>query len=238
MLAKNYHYQSLRVAKTKTEFRENSCKNKETFVTTMIRFKKNYIYVLSTGTNWRNLSTIYTWHPQNYNKIGEDGKFVVGLYKHDKLWELQLAANTGVTNQKIKMCKDSNDLISFIKDQWKNGYDVTDLVTSDGKYYVITSLGLNLNQGWAVNSKFSQNDAEKAYKQGLILTEVVQLEDKYLWIFSGNTGFQNQALEFNPDSKTIKTISEKIVSGEGFDGYFLASIREISGYLLFIFVQH
>lgn len=237
MLPKQYNIQVLRIADTEEEFQETCRQFKESFVTAKIRYNKHIIWVDSLGTGWQGLVTVHTWHPQNYKKLGHDGKFIVGMHRHEKRWELHLASNTGITDQNISMFEDLDNLKSFIKRQWKNGWDITDLQTVDNKYYLVTSKGLNLKQGWSVREKFSWEDANKAYETGLILTEVTRVEDKYLWIFSGNTGFEYQALEYNPNKVKLKEIGNALITDNKFEGYSLASIREVSGRLLFIFVS-
>ncbi len=237
MLSKQFDIQTLRISDNKDEFRKISRKHKGLFITSMILFEDYYIFVNSLGTNWLDLSTVHTWYPQNYKKLGENGKFVIGMYSHDGSWELHLASNTGVRDQNISMFEDWDSLNNFIRSQWKRGWDVTDLITYNSKYYVITSYGLNLNQGWALRSEYPQDDIKKASENGMIITDVAQIEDKYLWIFSGNTGYENQVLEYNPNTEKTLSIRDAIVSDDKYYGYSLASIREVFGKLLFIFVM-
>lgn len=237
MLPKQYDIQTLRICSTKEEFQKISRKHKGLFTTSMIRHKDYYIFVNSLGTYWQDLSTVHTWNPQEHNRIGENGRFIIGMYSHDGSWELHLTSNTGLSDQNFSMFEDWDSLKNFIISQWKRGWDVTDLKTYDGKYYIVTSYGLNLKQGWALGSKYPQDEINKAYEEGMIITEVTQIEDKYLWIFSGNTGFENQKLEYNPNTEKILSYRDAIVSDNKYDGYSLASIKEFSNKLLFIFVS-
>lgn len=237
MLPKYFDIQSLRIAKTEEEFRENIHKFKNVFVTCMLRYKEHYISVRSLGTNWKKLVTSTTWNIKKSNSNGVEGKFIVGLYKFDKRWESHYALNTGVIDQNINVLENWPDLKDFIRDQWRKGYDVTDLVSDEGSYYVVSSLGLNLNQSWVMSKQYPQEDAVKAYEKGRILTEVAPVNDSYLWIFSGNTGFSDQHIEYNPDTEKIQSIVKQLMSDEKYDGFSLSLVREINGKLLFIFVK-
>jgi|GEM_PF-2998817 len=238
MLPKAFDIQGLRIAATENLYTKSYNKIKGSFVTSMIRYNDVYIYVMSMCPGWEERVVTSVWHPEVYNKnLGKNGKFVVGIYKNENRWELHQASYTGIVNQDISMFEGQDSLKQYITTYWKKGYDVTGLVTDKGKYYVVMSKGLNLKQGWAMSPVFPEKVAMQAYKEGMILTEVSQVEDSYLWIFSSNTGFEDQALEYNPDNDKIHEIRKGINSDNGFDGYSLASVKEVSGKLLFIFVR-
>lgn len=237
MLPLYYDIQGLRIVGTEDEFRKNIGKISNTFFTSMLRYKDTYIFVDSLGTNWENLSQTSLWHPQQIKNLGHKNKYVVGLIKHDTLWELFLASNTGLSGQNISMFESWDKLKIHIREQWKKGFDITDLVNNDGKYYVVTSKGLNWKQSWLVESGYPEELISQAAQQGRIITDVVKLEDKYLWVFSENTGFKKQIVKFNPSTKEILKIRKSVVSDKGFQGYSLSLVREVMGVLLFVFVS-
>ena len=237
MLPKQYDIQTLRICETKEEFRKISRKHVGLFTTSMIQHEGYYISVNSLGTNWQDLTTVHTWHPQENNGIGKNGNYIIGIYNHDGSWEFHITKNTGVKDQNFSMFEDWDSLKNFIISQWKRGWDITELKTFDDKYYIVTSYGLNLNQGWALGSKYPKDEIKKAYENGMVITEVAQIKDKYLWIFSGNTGFESQVLEYNPNTEKILSYRDAIVSDNKYDGYSLASIKEYYNKLLFIFVS-
>lgn len=237
MFPKKIDIQGLRIAQTEKEYRKSYYKIRDSHVTSMIRFNGLYVYVLSQCIGWNNAVVTHVWHPENYKGFGRDGKFVFGLYRNESRWELHMTSNTGIIDQNISMFDDWNHLKKFISSQWEKGYDITDLTTHEGKYYIVTSLGLNLTQGWSLDNKFPTEYANKAYDQGKILTEVAPINDSYLWIFSANTGFDDLKLIHGPNNDKIQKIRIGINSDEKYDGYSLASIKEVNNKLLYIFIR-
>ena len=237
MLPKEFDIQALRIVETYDEMKKNSRLDDDFFITTMINYRDTYIHVLTNGTNWENLRQTTVWNPQSLKNLGKDEKYIVGMIKHGDLWDVQLASNTGITDQRIVMIEDSDNLKEYIKDQWRGGYDITDLVSDNGKYCVVSSLGLNWKQMWLFSSDYPDEAIQLATNEGKVLTDVISIGDEYLWMFSGNTGFQNQLVKFKPSTDEILFFRESVYSDDGYHGYSLSIIREVMGSLLFVFVR-
>ena len=235
MIPKQFDIQALKISGDQDAWRKNLWKHDFALVTSTLRHDDIFFYVMSLGTGWADFTTTTLWKPQDIKNLGKDNKFVIGLIKHEKLWELHLASNTGVKAQHVRMFDNWPDLKEHISNEWGQGYDITDMITADGSHCIVTSYGLNLKQSWLIDTGYPQAEIGAAAEKGEFVTDVIEVDGRYLWIFSGNTGYSRQKLIYWPSMDEMQAIRDRLLSDEGYDGYALSGIKRIDGRLLLIF---
>lgn len=220
MLASNYTTQTLSFCKDEEMYRKEVNRlifnnNVHIVIASVVKHNNVYVFVPSMDTSWQKFAKISTWHPDKLKNIGADGRFITGLIKHDKPWEVYIAANTGINSQEVNVFDSWDQLKVHIGEQWKKGMDVTDMVNYNEKYYIVTSSGLNWKQSWYLGSSYPEDEISKALKKGMVITEIMSIGDNYLWIFSGNTGYTQQtARQFPVNTETVKIFSDWLYNND------------------------
>lgn len=205
------------------------------FVTSFTKIYDIYFAVCSTGTGWQKEAKVAHWHPEKMIIPDEKGRVITGVMKDDKLWKLQIAIVPKITDQNIHFCNDTDSLTDHIKKQWKRGYDVTDIALDNGRYLVVTSKGLNYIQSWILSKEMPIEKMKAKVKEGSILTDVAKYSDSYLWLFSGNTCYNDMLIKHDPEFDELVDIREKLVTDEKYKGYTLSLVKEYQNLLLLVF---
>jgi hypothetical protein len=206
-------------------------------ITSMTKFKGGCFGIKTLDTRWSSYSRTSLWHPEKINGLGEDGKFIIGMMKYDKLWTVFTAENTGITSQEIAVFDNLLDLKNHIKDQWARGMNITDLYNDEGNYYIVTSSGLGWMQSAVIHPYPEEEITKKAHEMSFI-TEIMPLENYHnLWIFSANTGYTEAHIGFARTNENIASIHKKLYSEEGYDGYRATLVRSVLGKLFFVLMK-
>jgi len=187
--------------------------------------------------NWTHFTSITLWYPEQVKDLGKDGRFIIGIIKMGTLWTLYMAKNTGITDQEISVFDRWEDMKEHIYNQWKKGYDITELYENEGRFYMVTSKGLNWKQSYYVDL-FPDAIINQHAKEGEFITEIMPLGENYLWVFSGNTGYRQQLIRSVSGEEELKILREALLSDEGFEGGYRASlVRTIGKALFFILLK-
>ena len=238
MIPKNIYDQALLMNKQTLDLSKSitDLKSKySVFVTSFTKIYDIYFAVCSTGTGWQKEAKVTHWHPEKMNVPDEENRVVTGVINDDGMWKLQIARVPGITDQEIQFCNDYDALATYIKKQWKIGFDVTDIAFHNGRYLVVTSKGLNYLQSWIISKEIPIEKMKKKVKEGSILTDVVKNDDSYLWLFSGNTGYNDMLLKHDPEFDQLVDIREKLVTDQKYKGYTLSLVKEFNRLLLLVF---
>ena len=237
MIPKYYDLQALRITENPDDIKTELRKYEISALSGVLPFNGYYIYIISIGTNWHNQSVTTAWDPAKMQSIGSDDKFITGMAKMGKLWEVYSAQGTGVRAQQIIRTGDWEALKDFMRQQWSRGYDITDMCEDEGNWYAVSSYGLDLKQAWVTSPELPVDEIRKYTKKGQLLTEVLRSGNTYLWMFSSNTGFNDQKIIYGPTYDEIEEIRKALLGDNKYNGYSLASIKELNGKLLFIFFR-
>lgn len=237
MLITDKNPQIVIAAASEDEFTEKVNRDDGAGITTMTKFDDLYFGIKTLDTSWSSYSRTHIWQPEKVVDILDDGKFIIGMMKFDKLWTIYHAKNTGITSQEIAVFDNVPDLKDHIAQQWKKGMDITDLYNDNGNYYIVTSSGLNWKQSYLIDP-YPENEIHEIGRSGSFITEVMPLDDKdNLWIFSGNTGYNYMAVGFL-STKNIDDIQKGIKTEEGYgDGYRATLIRDVLHKLFIVLLK-
>ncbi len=186
-------------------------------------------------TGWINGGHTHTWNPEKFNIPVSEGKAAVCMFKTDSTWFLQLARNTGITEQTITKVSHINQITDTIKDQWKKGFDITNMCSNNDGIYMVCSKGLDLVQSYYISQDIPYDFIKKKVKEGQVLIDILDIGDSYLWMFSSNTAFNDMHFQIDPGYDKLIEIRDKIISDDGYNGYHLSFIRIVVGNLLFVF---
>ncbi|MEE4257820.1 MAG: hypothetical protein V2I47_12345 [Bacteroidales bacterium] len=237
MLITDKNPQIVIAAETQEEFRDKVNMNDGARITTMTKFDDLYFGIKTLNTRWSPYSHTSLWMPEKILDISDEGMFIIGMMKFDKLWTIYQAANTGITSQEIAVFDNVPDLVDYIIQQWKKGMDITDLYNDNGNYYIVTSSGLNWEQSLLIDP-YPENEINEKGRNLSFITELMPLDDKNnLWVFSGNTGYNAMAKGFI-SNKNIDSIQKGVRTEEGFnDGYRATLIRSVLQKLFIVLLK-
>ncbi|OFY50943.1 MAG: hypothetical protein A2W85_04860 [Bacteroidetes bacterium GWF2_41_31] len=233
MLKDYRNVQVLFIAEDEEKFRRFVYKDDDLFLTSLTRYYDAYAAIKTFGLNWTHFACVTLWHPEQVKDLGKDGHFIIGMIKMGTLWTLYLAKNTGITDQEISVFERWEELKKHIHSQWKKGFDITDLYENEGKYYIVTSKGLNWKQSYYVDL-FPEEVMEEKAKEGKFITEIMHLGERNLWVFSGNTGYRQQLIRSVSSNEELTILREALLSDEGFEGGYRASLLRSLGGTLFV----
>ena len=186
-------------------------------------------------TGWINGGQTHTWNPEKFNIPVSEGKAAVCMFKSDSTWFLQLARNTGIKEQTITKVSHINQIAETIKDQWKKGFDITNMCSDNESIYMVCSKGLDLVQSYYICKDIPYGFIKKKVKVGQVLIDILDIGTSYVWLFSANTAYNEMHFVIDPDYDKVVDIKDNIITTEGYNGYSLSFIRIINGQLLFVF---
>lgn len=240
MLASNYGPQFLLVSEGDDQYRKmtDTLRNEEgVAVTSTFRRNGFYFFVVSEGTGWNRPGTRTVWHPERNlgTEEGPGGSYITSLVKTGDLWEARLHSNTGITGQRVAALDDWDALDTHIRSEWDRDRVITDMVNRDGRYYVVTSSGLEWNQSWYMDPGYPETAILRAgAEDGMTVSEVMRVEDEYLWILSSETGHWVNHVEMDPSPEFMEMAMVAIGTPGGLNGYRLALVREVQGKICLI----
>lgn len=237
MIPRSFALQALMINDSADDISEFAFDKNYYFPTCILPYNEYFIYVISIGTNWSNLSVTTAWHPEKIPDIGKDGKFIITMMNYRKMWRFFFASGTGVQAQEVQKIENWNELEGHIDKQWDRGYDITDIAISNNIAYVVSSYGLDLDQSWLISPDFPEDKIREYTKEGSLVTDIIRIGDTYLWLFSANTGFNDQKFVYAPDYKDWKRIGDALMNDDKYGGYSLANARIVNGKPLFIFFK-
>lgn len=236
MLITDKNVQFVFLTETDSDFRRIVNLDDGTNLTTMLKYKGVYFGLKTAFTRWNSYSSTSLWHPEQIRDLGEDGKFIIGMMKFDKLWTVFRARNTGIISQNIAVFDDWDIMKDHISTQWSAGMDITDLYNDDGNYYVVMSSGLNWKQSYVLDV-FPEEEILKKAEEGSFITEIMPVGKKYLWVFSANTGYSYQDFRFVEGREDMDIVHKALSGDEGFHGCRATLVRNVFERFFFVFLK-
>jgi hypothetical protein len=208
-------------------------------ITSCLNFHEVYPFVVSGGMGWRHSAISSVWDPADPGRMAQwaqNGQAITALIKTDTVWQIFLSEGTGITRQGIKAVEGWPGLKDHIVRVWENDLVVTDIVRHEDTYVVVASGGLGWEQDWYLDPGHPQDMLlQAAADDGMVVSEVVEVEGQYLWITSANTGFSINYVETEPTVEFFQMIMAELEKPTGFNGYQLSLIREMQGRVCLVF---
>ena len=94
---------------------------------------------------------------------------------------------------------------------------------------VVTSSGLDWEQSWHLDPGYPEDTLRRVAAEGRLISEVMRVEDQYLWIASSYPGHWIVYPRIDPPVEVLEIIMEKIQYFDGFHGYHINLVREVQG---------
>jgi len=232
------------MAEGSTEFMQmaRKCFDDQDFsITSCLNFHEVYPFVVSGGMGWRHSAITSCWDPADPARMAQwaqDGRAITALVKTDTLWQVFLTEGTGITRQAVKAVEGWPALKEHIVRVWENDLVVTDIVRHEDTYVVVASGGLGWEQDWYLDPGYPEYMLRRASAEdGMVITEMVEVEGQYLWITSANTGFTFHYVETEPTVEFLEMIMVVLQEPTGFNGCQLSLIREMQGKVCLVFLR-
>ncbi len=242
MIAPNYGRQALLVYDNPEEFQAmvRAVREEQDMAITSAFHRDGYFWlVFGEDTGWTRPATTTTWDPTKgpTGDDGPDGSYITSLIKVGDMWQAYSYRGTGITGQRVAALESWPELEEYISSEWDQDRVITDMVNQDDRYYVVTSSGLDCGQSWHLDPGYPEAILGRAAAEGRHISEVMRVEDQYLWIASSYTDYGFVFPEIDPSVDLLEIFMEKMKYWEGFNGYHVALVREVLGKICLVLAK-
>jgi hypothetical protein len=168
-----------------------------------------YRVLLSGSKGWNGQAIRFgkDFPEEKVDELWQKGYYITNVGHDGKDWIVIMSGIDQITDQTWFTRSTFEKFEESVSEYWAKGYDLTKVSYGNGMYLGVMSKGLNWGQSWWLWSEFpSEEILDAKQKEGKIITEIIQFDNKIFALTSSNTGYTKQRVHRNKDFERLRVL--------------------------------